>query len=81
MDGERPSETCKVLFQNKINLRCCASGWFYYRKAQGVGEQTAGRNKRECTGIIRRILHRTIRRSMICTLTCLQNHVISWRRA
>ena len=28
---ERPSETCRVLFQNKINLRCRASGWFYYR--------------------------------------------------
>jgi hypothetical protein len=28
---ERPSETCKVLFQNKTNLRYCASGWFYYR--------------------------------------------------
>jgi hypothetical protein len=28
---ERPSETCRMLFQNKINLRCCASGWFYYR--------------------------------------------------
>jgi len=28
---ERPSETCRVLFQNKINLRYCASGWSYYR--------------------------------------------------
>jgi hypothetical protein len=28
---ERPSESCSVLFQNKINLRYCASGWFYYR--------------------------------------------------
>ena len=28
---ERPSETCRVLFQNKINLRNCASGWLYYR--------------------------------------------------
>jgi hypothetical protein len=27
---ERPSETCRALFQNKINLRYCASGWFYY---------------------------------------------------
>jgi hypothetical protein len=27
---ERPSETCTVLFQNKINLRYCASSWFYY---------------------------------------------------
>jgi hypothetical protein len=27
---ERPSETCRV-FQNKINWRYCASGWFYYR--------------------------------------------------
>ena len=27
---ERPSETCRVLFQNKINLRYCACGWFYY---------------------------------------------------
>jgi len=25
------SETCRVLFQNKINLRYCASGWFYCR--------------------------------------------------
>ena len=29
MDGE--TEICRVLFQNKINLRYCASGWFYYR--------------------------------------------------
>jgi hypothetical protein len=28
---ERPFETCRVLFQNKINLRYSASGWFYYR--------------------------------------------------
>ena len=28
---ERPSKTCRVLFQNKINLRYCASGWCYYR--------------------------------------------------
>ena len=28
---ERPSETRRVLFQNKINLRYCASSWFYYR--------------------------------------------------
>ena len=28
---ERPSEICRVLFQNKIKLRYCASGWFYYR--------------------------------------------------
>ena len=28
---ERPSETCRILFQNKINLRYCASGWFCYR--------------------------------------------------
>jgi len=26
-----PSETCTVLLQNKINLRYCASSWFYYR--------------------------------------------------
>jgi hypothetical protein len=31
---ERPSETCRVLFQNKINLRYCAFGWFYYRNQQ-----------------------------------------------
>ena len=30
---DRPSETCRVLFQNKINLRYCSSGWFYYRSA------------------------------------------------
>jgi hypothetical protein len=29
---ERLSETCRVLFQNKPNLRYCASGWFHYRK-------------------------------------------------
>ena len=28
---ERQSETCRMLFQNKINLKYCASGWFYYR--------------------------------------------------
>ena len=27
---ERPSETCRMLLQNKINLRYCASGWFHY---------------------------------------------------
>jgi len=33
---ERPSETCRVLFQNKVNLRYCASGWFYYRNRKTV---------------------------------------------
>jgi len=33
---ERLSKTCRVLFQNKINLRYCASGWFYHRKANYV---------------------------------------------
>jgi hypothetical protein len=28
---ENSSETCRVLFQNKINLRYFASGWFYCR--------------------------------------------------
>ena len=28
---KRPSETCRVLFQNKINWRYYASGWVYYR--------------------------------------------------
>ena len=28
---ERPSKTCRVLFQNKTNLRYCTCGWFYYR--------------------------------------------------
>jgi len=27
---EKPSETCRALFQNKINLRYCAPGWFYF---------------------------------------------------
>ena len=30
MDG-KTSETCRLLLQNKINLRYCASSWFYYR--------------------------------------------------
>jgi len=29
--SKRPSETCRVLFQNKIISRYCASGWFCYR--------------------------------------------------
>ena len=33
---ERPSKTCRVLFQNKINLRYCVSGWFYYRNLKFV---------------------------------------------
>ena len=28
---ERPSETRRMLIQNKIYLRYCASSWFYYR--------------------------------------------------
>jgi hypothetical protein len=28
---ERPSETCRVLLQNEINLIYCALCWFYYR--------------------------------------------------
>jgi hypothetical protein len=39
---ERPSVTCRVLFQNKINLRYCASGWFYWRMIQYL------RNARYC---------------------------------
>jgi hypothetical protein len=30
-DGRRDLQKHVVLFQNKINLRYCASGWFYYR--------------------------------------------------
>ena len=30
-EPDRLSKTCKVLLQSKINLRCCASGWFCYR--------------------------------------------------
>ena len=26
----RQSETCRVLFQNKMNFTHCGSGWFYY---------------------------------------------------
>jgi len=29
---EKVYKTCRLLFQNKMNLRYCASGWFYYRK-------------------------------------------------
>jgi hypothetical protein len=32
---ERPSKTCGV-FQSKIHLRYCASGWFYYRNREGA---------------------------------------------
>jgi len=31
MMDERPSEICKVSFQNKIILYTGASSWFYYR--------------------------------------------------
>jgi hypothetical protein len=31
-----------VLFQNKINLRYCASGWFYYRKLFHKTEKLIG---------------------------------------
>jgi hypothetical protein len=34
---ERQSETCRV-FQNKINLRYCASGWFSYRSAYWIAK-------------------------------------------
>ena len=29
---ERMGETCRLLFQNKINLRYCASAWVYFRR-------------------------------------------------
>ena len=32
MHGQQHINICRMLFQNKINLRCCASGWFYYRE-------------------------------------------------
>ena len=32
---ERPSEICRVLLQNEISLRYCASAWFYYRNILG----------------------------------------------
>jgi len=41
---ERPSETCRVLFQNKINLRYCASGWFYYRNILDYFKHAMGMN-------------------------------------
>jgi hypothetical protein len=31
---ERPSETCRVLLRDKINLKTGAARWFYYRKVQ-----------------------------------------------
>ena len=32
-----------MLFQNKINLRYCASGWFYYRNRKKIyGEDIQG---------------------------------------
>ena len=31
VDGRKDRPKNVVLFQNKINLRYCASGWFYYR--------------------------------------------------
>ena len=31
LKAKLPSETCRVLFQNKIKLTHCASVWFYYR--------------------------------------------------
>jgi hypothetical protein len=33
---ERPSETCRVSFQNKMNLIHCVSSWFYYRTNIGT---------------------------------------------
>jgi hypothetical protein len=43
---DRPSDTCRVLFQNKINLRYCASSWFYYRNLlRCTVPQTTNRNK------------------------------------
>jgi hypothetical protein len=33
---ERPSETCSVLLQNKINLKTGAYGWFYYRNSNNA---------------------------------------------
>ena len=32
MMDKKPSEACTVLFKNKVNLRYCAYGWFYYKK-------------------------------------------------
>jgi len=50
MDGE--TETCRVLLQNKINLRYFASGWFYYRKLNvQLNEKVAGLTKPDETQI------------------------------
>ena len=39
---KRTQTTWRVLFQNKINLRYCASGWFYYRNIlRSAGLQTS----------------------------------------
>ena len=46
---ERPSETCTMLFQNKINLRYCASGWFYYRN---ILRCTVLQTSHSCTHIL-----------------------------
>jgi len=49
---ERPSETCRVSFRNKINLRYCASGWFYYRS---ILQCTVLHVSNNCTSVIRQL--------------------------
>jgi len=35
-----------VLFQNKINLRYCASGWFYYRNVDDLNDESKSDNNK-----------------------------------
>jgi len=59
MDGE--TETCRVLFQNKINLRYCASAWFYYRSIlRCTVLQTANRNESSKRCLVRNLCNRNV---------------------
>jgi hypothetical protein len=46
MDGK--TETYRLLLQNKINLRYCASGWFYYRNTVYVEHNNEARLHNHC---------------------------------
>ena len=64
---ERPSDTRRVLFQNKINLRYCASGWFYYR------------NILQCTVLQMSNLRLTIYYSYIFRFYTTQRGCLTWK--
>jgi hypothetical protein len=83
---ERPSEICRVLFQNKINLRYCASDWFCYRNILRCCTVLQTSNKLLSFGVVFSALftiqlNTYILKTQLCIIQDNQLHVANCNKA